>query len=179
MAIAPNGDVFASDGDTGELFVLPHDAAALQTLVPPGELVSPQQPAVAPDGRTVLVAGYVRGIAAVDPATGWVTWLPHARVVALNGIDGLVFHGPDLIAMQNGTEPNRILRLTVDSEMRARHRRDGAGAGPGHRPAHARRSRRRRGGRHRQKRVGPHRAWRLRPHRRAGTGATLVRIPLR
>jgi hypothetical protein len=119
MAVAPNGDVFVSDGETGELFVLRKGADALVALVPAGELVSPQQPAVSPDGGTVLVADYIRGIAAVDGATGHVTWLAHGPSVALNGIDGLVFHGRDLIAMQNGTEPNRILRLALDPGMRA------------------------------------------------------------
>jgi hypothetical protein len=63
------------------------------------------------------VADYARGVAAVDLATGAVTWLPHAGNVAVTGIDGLYRAGRELIAVQNGTTPNRVMRLVLDRAM--------------------------------------------------------------
>jgi hypothetical protein len=86
-------------------------------LVPPGIFISPQNPAVTPDGRRLLVADYVRGIGLVDLVTRQVTWMAHPREVAVNGIDGMYLAGSSLIAVQNGSEPNRVIRLRLDAAL--------------------------------------------------------------
>jgi sugar lactone lactonase YvrE len=115
IAVAENGDLFVSDGASGALYVIRPDKD-LATLVPEGELRSPQGPAISPDGRHVYVADYARGIARVDRSSGEVVWVRHSNDVALNGIDGLSFAGPNkLIAVQNGTNPNRLLAISLDA----------------------------------------------------------------
>jgi hypothetical protein len=47
---------------------------------------------------------------------GAVTWLAHPSNVALNGIDGLTLADKrTLIGVQNGTAPNRLLMISLDS----------------------------------------------------------------
>ena len=84
----------------------------------PGIFVSPQTPALSSDGATLFVPDYAIGIAAVNIATGTVTWITHSDSLALTGIDGMYRVGRDLIVVQNGLEPNRIMRLTLDAPMR-------------------------------------------------------------
>jgi hypothetical protein len=122
--LAPNGDLYVADGRAGALYVVRADGDAIERLVAPGPFASPQQPALSPDGRTLYVADYTKGIALVEPRTGAVSWLAHARGVALSGIDGLIARraadgSTRLIAVQNGVTPNRVIELTLDAPGRA------------------------------------------------------------
>jgi hypothetical protein len=50
----------------------------------------------------------------LDLGTRRVTWIATEGKHALSGIDGLYVHGASLIATQNGTSPERVVRFTVD-----------------------------------------------------------------
>ena len=114
IALAPNGDLIVSDGDTGAIYII-RTGKPLEVLVQPGEFRSPQGPAVSPEGRYFYVADYTRGLARVDLNSGAVMWLAHASNVALNGIDGLsLVDKRTLIGVQNGTAPNRLLMISLD-----------------------------------------------------------------
>lgn len=115
IAVAENGDLFIADAADRSVYVLRNGSANLDVLVPRGELFSPQGPAIAKDGKHLYLADYGRGIARVDRATGGVTWVSHPRDVALNGIDGLTaLDSRTLIGVQNGTNPNRVIRISLD-----------------------------------------------------------------
>jgi hypothetical protein len=118
LTIGANGAVYVSDGLGSAVYVLEPGSGALRALVPRGVLVSPQTPALSSDGATLFVPDYAIGIAAVSVASGKVAWVTHSDSLALTGIDGMYRVGRDLIAVQNGTEPNRIARLTLDPSMR-------------------------------------------------------------
>lgn len=117
MTVAPNGDVFVSEAVTGAVYTIGRARDELEVLVAPGTFISPQTPAVTPDGRRLLVADYVRGIGIVDLATRAITWIIHPKGVAVNGIDGLYLDGDSLLAVQNGTEPNRVIHLYLDPTL--------------------------------------------------------------
>ncbi|MEO8577098.1 MAG: hypothetical protein ABI556_10375 [Gemmatimonadales bacterium] len=113
MTVDPNGDVIVADGKSGAVYVVPQ-GKQLELLVPPGELRSPQGPAVAEGGKYFYVADYARGIARIERSSGHVEWLTHSHDIALNGIDGLTMAGPrTLIGVQNGTNPNRLLKISL------------------------------------------------------------------
>ena len=116
MALGTDGGVYVSDGLGGGVYRIGPDAdAQLVALVPTGLLRSPQTPVPLPDGVRLLVPDYSRGIAIVDlRRPGAVAWLKHAPEVATYGIDGLYLRGHELIAVQNGTVPERLLLLRLD-----------------------------------------------------------------
>jgi hypothetical protein len=93
----------------------------LRTIVPAHTFRSPQTPVVNRDG-TILVPDYPQGIARVDVATGRISWLAHDPSLDLRGIDGMYAMGDEIVAVQNGPDPNRILRLSLrdDSVVRAK-----------------------------------------------------------
>ena len=114
IAVAPNGDLFISDGRAGVIYVIRDGSTSLDTLVRAGPLVSPQGLAPDRDGARVFVADYALGIVAVDRRTGVVAHVPRPRDVAANGVDGLVLHGDRLIGVQNGVTPNRVIAFDLD-----------------------------------------------------------------
>jgi hypothetical protein len=118
LVIGSDGAVYVSDGLGSGVYALRPGRDSLEVLVPRGVLHSPQTPALSSDGATLFVPDYSIGIAAVDVASGNITWVNHGDSLALTGIDGMYRIGYDLIVVQNGLEPNRIMRLTLDPSMR-------------------------------------------------------------
>ena len=118
LALGSSGAVYVSDGLGGGVYALVPGSDSMKVLVPRGTFLSTQTPALSSDGATLFVPDYSTGIAAVDIASGRVTWLTHSDSLALTGIDGMYRVGPDLLVVQNGLEPNRIVRLALDRSMR-------------------------------------------------------------
>lgn len=114
LTVAPDGTVFAADPEQGRVYVLAPDAKAFRTLVDRGALRSAQGMALSPDGKTLYVADYARGIARVRMGDGSVTWLAAPADTALTGVDGLALAGGWLIAIQNGLNPHRVIGLRLD-----------------------------------------------------------------
>ena len=119
MALDAHGELYVADGLGGGVYRIgPEPAAALLPLVRPGLLRSPQTPVPLADGSRLMVPDYSRGIAIIDvQQRDRVTWLAHPPELALYGIDGLYLHGQMLIAVQNGTVPERLLLLHLDSTL--------------------------------------------------------------
>ncbi len=114
--MSSTGDIFVSDSRSGLVYMIRSAVDSLEILVPEGTFMSPQQPALSSDGLTLYIADYSRGIAEVNLKTRAIRWLKHDRNVALNGIDGLTFSASgQLIAVQNGVMPNRVMALTIDA----------------------------------------------------------------
>ena len=60
---------------------------------------------------------YLRGIAVLEVNTKRVRWLGMEDRFALNGIDGLYLEGQKLLAVQNGTSPERVVFFQLDSAL--------------------------------------------------------------
>jgi sugar lactone lactonase YvrE len=116
MLLLPSGDVIVSDGDGGGVYRLPANGVSLQRL-DRGDFISPQTPALLPDGHRMVVPDYVRGLAVLDLATRQVRWFSPQGRYALNGIDGLYFDRGRLLAIQNGTTPERVVVFTLDASL--------------------------------------------------------------
>jgi len=116
MALTPSGDPIVSDGDGGGVYRLQGDRLI---EVDGNDFISPQTPAPLPDGHRAFVPDYVRGIGLLDLTTHHVTWLDygHEFKAALNAVDGLYLDRRSLILTQNGTSPERVIRLQLDPAL--------------------------------------------------------------
>ncbi|MFC3713921.1 hypothetical protein ACFOMD_15200 [Sphingoaurantiacus capsulatus] len=117
VAVGQGSEVFAADSRSGAIYRLRHGKLAV--LVPPGVLHSAQGIAPSPDGKHLHVADYSYGIVRIDLGTGAVQPMKVVDNLGLDGIDGLLRHGDDLIAIQNGWRPSRILRLRLSVDEKA------------------------------------------------------------
>jgi sugar lactone lactonase YvrE len=114
MVLTANGDVIVSDGDGGGVYRVLTQGTVMERL-DGGDFISPQTPAMHPDGKHIFVSDYVRGIGILEIATKRVRWLSFEGRFALNGVDGLYFDHGRLIAVQNGTSPERVVVFTLDA----------------------------------------------------------------
>ncbi|SNT03357.1 hypothetical protein SAMN06295912_1334 [Sphingomonas laterariae] len=113
LAIGADGTVYVSNGESGAIHICAPGCAALDELVAPGRFRNPQGLALSRDGRRLYIADYGYGIAIFDLRSRHLSRLAAAVPMMLDGIDGLMRHGDDLVAIQNGTNPRRIVRLRL------------------------------------------------------------------
>jgi sugar lactone lactonase YvrE len=116
MVLTDQGDVIVSDGDGGGVYRVLAKGTKLERL-DDGDFISPQTPAMHPDGKHIFVPDYVRGIGVLEIATKRVRWLSVAAKFALSGIDGLYFDRGSLLAAQNGTSPERVVAFRLDPTL--------------------------------------------------------------
>jgi hypothetical protein len=116
LAVGPDRTIYASDPEGGGLYFATPNATALSPLVAPGTLRSPQGLAVSADGRRLYVSDYRYGLAIIDLVSGKVSRLGSDVAVALDGIDGLWRLDCELIVVQNGTSPMRIMALRLSDD---------------------------------------------------------------
>lgn len=113
MTLSVDGAVIVSDGEHGGIYRA-HRGDDHMERIDLGDFISPQTPAITADGLRVFVPDYVRGVALMTLKTKQVVWLPTQGRFALNGVDGLYRIRDRLIAVQNGTSPERVVIFTMD-----------------------------------------------------------------
>ncbi|MBV8672521.1 MAG: hypothetical protein JOZ33_03720 [Acidobacteriaceae bacterium] len=116
MALTNDGDAIVSDSAGAGVYRVGHETLTLERL-DSGEFISPQTPAISPDGKTIYIPDYDRGIGILNLRNRHVTWIPINGSHALNGIDGVYLYGNTLIATQNGTSPERVTQFALDPAL--------------------------------------------------------------
>ena len=113
VAIGSDGTIFVADSQGMAVLKISPGAKELATLLPQSAGISPQGMAVSADGKTLFVSDYMSGLYALNLKTKQVSRLESKAKASLAGIDGLIGYGNDLIAIQNGILPNRVVRLKM------------------------------------------------------------------
>lgn len=120
LELAGDGTVYATESVSPALYRLDPQSQSLERLIDKGPFISPQGLALAPDGRTLYVADYARGLFRVDIKTRTATLVTHAPSVTLLGLDGLYVppdsqKTPMLIGIQNGVNPPRVIQILLNA----------------------------------------------------------------
>jgi hypothetical protein len=119
MSVTADGTVYVSDSIGGGVYRVAGDVKSARLEKIAGDFFSPQTPVLAADGKRLFVADYAMGIGVVDLAKanppGQLNYLPHPEDAAVTGLDGLFLSGDSLIGIQNGTEPERIVRYRLNT----------------------------------------------------------------
>jgi hypothetical protein len=125
MALPETGVPIVSDGERGGVYRVEN---ARLVLINEKDFISPQTPVALPGGNLVAVPDYLRGIGILDLKDGQVRWVNHvdghgdvaqhgAAKFALNGVDGVYFADGALLLTQNGTSPERVVRMKLDRSL--------------------------------------------------------------
>jgi sugar lactone lactonase YvrE len=116
LVIAPDGSLYLSGERPG---VLRAGGEVVEPLRTDPAIVGGNGIALSADGGTLFVASYPVGIAAVHLESGAARFLASPSEQPLYGIDGLYVRGNDLIVVQNGVTPWRLVRLSLDAGLTA------------------------------------------------------------
>lgn len=110
LALATDGTVYLSDSAAPIIWRLAPGSEQLENWFEDPRFRSLQGVALSADGSALYVADYALGLFRIAVATREIDALT-ATDNTLIGLDGLVRHGDTLIAVQNGTNPFRVLRI--------------------------------------------------------------------
>jgi hypothetical protein len=117
LALAPDGTVFAADGVNNAVYMVRDDQ--LKRLFHAPVLGSVRGMAVSGDGSTLYFADYERGLFGFDLKTEKPFEVLVPKNLALGGIEGLLWWNGQLVAVQNGMEPKRVMRLGLSPDGRS------------------------------------------------------------
>lgn len=123
------GRIYASDSAAPVIYMIDPKADEIEEFVRSDGFASLQGIAVGPGGKSLFAADYSKGIFRIDTASKQITQLKPADDITLLGIDGLYSYGPggDLIAIQNGIDPNRVVHFSISGDRIYRYRTLAAG----------------------------------------------------
>ncbi len=114
LAIGPQGDVFFTDSKQPELYRLRPGRDSLETIRDT-LFKSLQGAAPTPDGTTLYLADYSRGLLRLDLRSGVVSRLMTSDGKSARGCDGLMLYRGGLIAIHNGVLPGHVIRIGLDA----------------------------------------------------------------
>ncbi|MGI9236914.1 MAG: SMP-30/gluconolactonase/LRE family protein [Woeseiaceae bacterium] len=114
LVITPGGVIYTTDSLTGIVYRFDPERRIFETLVDRGVFGSPQGLVLDSTAQFLYVADYVGGLYRVALANGEVTKIALQANVTDYGIDGLYRYGRELVAIQNGVRPNRVVALRLD-----------------------------------------------------------------
>jgi len=119
LVIADADTIFLTDQADGVVYRYSIRENSFQTLLARGTIVSPQGLVLDARREHLYVADYVGGIYRVALASGAVEGVSAEANTSLYGIDGLYRYRDELIAIQNGIRPHRVVALTLSDDGRS------------------------------------------------------------
>lgn len=120
IALGDDGQLFASNPLAGEIHSAnPDSDQGFRALIGAGVFRSPQGMVKVPGRNRLIVSDYRYGLAAVDWDSGKVWRIGSPGTHWLDGIDALLRYGDSMIAIQNGHQPMRILKLDMREDWLA------------------------------------------------------------
>lgn len=111
VALLPDGSVAVSDSQRGAVWQLTK-SGQWRTLAEPGTLGYPNGLVYLGNAQRLVVAD-LRGLWAIDLANARMTPIPAQEGAFAGGIDGLYALDGQLLAIQNGLRPHRVLRIAL------------------------------------------------------------------
>jgi hypothetical protein len=115
LVISSAGDVYATDSVTPAVYVVRHDGNEVETFVEGQPFISPQGLDFTADQKQLFVADYSKGVFLVDLNTRKIKSIDSD--FTLLGIDGLYYYKGSLICVQNGVNPQRVIKLSLSKNL--------------------------------------------------------------
>jgi sugar lactone lactonase YvrE len=113
LVLAGADTIYTTESLTGALYRYSIADRQFTEILAPGVLSSSQGLVMDRSGGCIYVADYVGGLFRVSLQDRAVQQVRSSESLTLYGIDGLYRHGDELVAIQNGIRPNRIVAFTL------------------------------------------------------------------
>jgi sugar lactone lactonase YvrE len=116
LVFAGDNTIYATESLTGALYRYTIDNGEFTQVIAPGTLRSMQGLVLDQSGKYLYVADYVGGLFRVHLADFSIQPVIGDDETNLFGIDGLYRYGNELIAIQNGIRPNRVVAFSLGAD---------------------------------------------------------------
>lgn len=113
LVVSKNGDVYASDSISPIIYKIDSKTDKLETFLKSDSFSSLQGMTFSPDEKYLFVADYSLGFFRIEVSSKDLLLLSPGDEAVL-GIDGIYFHNGGLIAIQNGINPQRVVKFSLD-----------------------------------------------------------------
>ncbi|HVG28956.1 MAG TPA: hypothetical protein VM864_04475 [Pyrinomonadaceae bacterium] len=117
LAVDSRGDVFATDSVTPAVYVVRRERDEIELFLESDQFSSPQGLDFTADGRSLFMADYAKGVFRIDLRTKQIASLAPAPDSTMLGVDGLYAYRGSLVAVQNGTNPARVVRMFLSKDL--------------------------------------------------------------
>lgn len=114
MAVTPSGDVYLIDRAVPMVFRKSAQGNKLEPYLASKELTGFKDIAITDAGNKLYLADAALGIAVVDLEKQTTSMLGGPETLNLGGISGLMYSAGQLLLLQNGIRPQRLMRLELD-----------------------------------------------------------------
>jgi Tetratricopeptide repeat len=114
LAVTVPGAIYTTDSFGPNVYRLRAGGDVLESLIMSDTFHSLQGLALSPAETKLAVADYSSGIHVIDLEKRSSTLLAMPQHTTLHGVDALVPFGRDLLAVQNGIDPQRVIRIRLD-----------------------------------------------------------------
>lgn len=114
LIIAKNGDVFASDSVSPNIYRIDSRKDELEVFLTSDSFSSLQGLAFSTDEKYLFAADYSKGIFRIEMKNKQIKQIAFDQNTNPIGIDGLYFHRGNLVAIQNGFRPHRVARFFLN-----------------------------------------------------------------
>jgi len=119
LLIAKNGDVYASDSRSPNIYRIESKKNELEVFLTSDNFASLQGLAFSADEKILFAADYSKGIFRISMADKKILQIAMDANTNPIGIDGMYFHQGNLIAIQNGFSPHRVARFFLSKDSSA------------------------------------------------------------
>jgi hypothetical protein len=118
LAVGKDGAVYAADGARREIYKL--DGNALKLLISNPRLTAITSLAISDDGKTLYLADFVMGIFGFDLTKSAAFEVAYNQEkLVLGGINDLHWYDGNLVAVEGGMVPRRVMRLKIADDGRS------------------------------------------------------------
>ena len=115
VTVAPNGDIYAIDGVYPILYKKAAAEKSLKGLSAYKRLVSLRGMAISDDGNLLYLADYEMGVIVINLETMASQALVRPETLNLGGVTGLNYWDGQLVVIQSGIKPQRVMTLELDA----------------------------------------------------------------
>jgi len=116
LLIENDNSIYVTDSVEGLIYHFDPISDHIKPLTQKGSLISPQGIEIASNSDRLILADYSIGLLSVNKVDGKVVTISNETNTTLLGIDGIYRYRDSIIAIQNGTRPNRIIQLKLNHQ---------------------------------------------------------------